>query len=827
MGLKVREDEASERRRYVAIGNSALRLKKADGGASFLVCANYSVWDDKEDRLANELPKSTKQIEIPLSCADLPRIYERLYAAISTATDGIVDDDVPERSEATDADVAPSDAPTTADGEKTAEQDAEAQAAGDPADTEMHANDAAAESAEGAARGETGAQDSAAEPADGGAEGDTNAQDAAAKAADGDAQGETGAQDAATEPTDGGAEGETGAQDSAAKAADGGTEGKTGAQDAATEPTDGDAQGETNVQDSTTKAADGGTEGNTGAQDVATEPTDGGAGGETGAHDSAAKVADGGTEGNTGAQDPATEPADGGTEGDTGAQDVATEPADGGTEGETGAQDVATEPADGGTEGETGAQDSTAKAADGDAQGEKGAQDAATEPADEGTEGNTGTQDSAAKAADGDAQGEKGAQDSATKAVERDAPGETAGRDAAAKAADGNIEGQMDAAKASEATREPPSSETQEVAGVAVVSDGAVSVVIVVPVEGETMEQGAATVESGEANASDAPAQGKTDEPDHAPEVTGVAQEESVAGPEGVAAVAVVHDEVLSVVIAVPVRSVEAEPNESTAEREAAAHAPDERVEGETAGRDAVADGTDGDSAKAADWSVEGETVRNDAAAEEGDVPAEAGTGGQGPSAETAEVAGEVPVEAVADVALVSGERSVVIVVPVPSAEAVSEEARTDGGQASPLSARLHLGDPDEVPPMMHRMQVSVQSFPGPDGEAATQITVAAVPEVREEAGSAGGPAPESGAGPEYAVLSDAEVRVKKRPDSVMYEVATTYGVWATKESWLADEAAAREVPLKVSLPLWDLPRMFECMHAQMKTEHGGPVEER
>ena len=75
--------------------------------------------------------------------------------------------------------------------------------------------------------------------------------------------------------------------------------------------------------------------------------------------------------------------------------------------------------------------------------------------------------------------------------------------------------------------------------------------------------------------------------------------------------------------------------------------------------------------------------------------------------------------------------------------------------------------------------------------------------------------------------MSDAEVRVKKRPDSVMYEVATTYGVWTTKESWLADEAAAREVPVKVALPLWDLPRMFECMHAQMKTEHGGPVEER
>ena len=128
----MREDEASERRRYVAIGNSALRLKKADGGASFLVCANYSVWDDKEDRLANELPKSTKQIEIPLSCDDLPRIYERLYAAISTATDGIVEDDVPERSEATDADVAGSDAATTAtaDGEKTAGLDGPVEADG-------------------------------------------------------------------------------------------------------------------------------------------------------------------------------------------------------------------------------------------------------------------------------------------------------------------------------------------------------------------------------------------------------------------------------------------------------------------------------------------------------------------------------------------------------------------------------------------------------------------------------------------------------------------------------------------------------------------------
>jgi hypothetical protein len=588
------------------------------------------------------------------------------------------------------------------------------------------------------------------------------------------------------------------------------------AQDAAAKTADGDAQGEMNAQDSATKAADGGTEGKTGAQDAATEPADEGTDRKTGAQDAATEPADGGTEGKTGAQDAATEPADENTEGKMGAQDAAIEPADGDAQVETNAQDSATKAADGGTEEKTGAQDAATKPADGGTEGNTGAQDAATEPADEGTEGKTGAQDAATQPAIGDAQGETGVQDGAAKAVDGGAHGETAGHDAAAKAADGGVEGKMDAA-------EPLVPGTQGVAGVAVVSDGAVSVVILVPVEGETMGQGAATVESGEANASDAPAQGKTDEPDHAPEVTGVAQEESVAGPEGVAAVAVVHDEVLSVVIAVPVRSAEAEPTAPTAEREAAAHAPDERVEGETAGQDAAADGADGNSTKAADGPIAGETAGQNAAAETADGGAGAGTGGQGPSAETA----EVPVEAVADVALVSGEGSVVIVVPVPSAEAASEEARTDGGQASPLSARLHMGDPDEVPPMMHRMQVSVQSFPGPDGEAATQITVAAVPEVREDAGSAGGPAPKSGAGLEYAVMSDAEVRVKKRPDSVMYEVATTYGVWATKESWLADEAAAREVPVKVSLPLWDLPRMFECMHAQMKTEHGGPVEER
>jgi hypothetical protein len=624
MGLKVRENEASERRRYVAIGNSALRLKKAEGGASFLVSVNYSIWDDKEDRLANELPKSTKQIEIPLSCVDLPRIYERLYAAIGTATNGLVEDDVPERSDATGVG---SDAATTAtaDGEKTAgpngpveatttEQDAGAQAAEGPADTETHAENTVADTNAGGAEGETGAQDTTAEPADGSAEGETTAQDTAA------------------------------------------------------------------------------------------------------------------------------ETADGGAEGETTAQDTAAEPAAKGAEGETGAQDTTADPADGGAEGET------------------------------------------------------------------------------------------DAAEGTEAAREPPAPGAQGVA-----------VVIIVPVEGATMGQDA-TVESGctpaEAEttgldaAVDAPAQGKTDERDSAP------------GPEGVAAVAVIRDEVsgdVSVVIAVPVRSAEAEPKEETAEREAAAHAPGEPVEGDTAGRDATVDGADGGAEVETDGPIGEERAGQDAAAEAADRGVGAGTDGQTPAAEAAEVARDASVEAVADVALISDGASVVIVVPVPSAEAASDGATEDpsgGGHASPLSARVHMGDPDEVPPMMHRMQVSVQSFPGPDGEPATQITVAAVPKVREEAGaaapevpedagSAGGPAPETGAGPEYAVMSDAEVRVKKRPDSVMYEVATTYGVWTTKESWLADGAAAREVPVKVSLPLWDLPRMFECLHVQMKTEHGGPVEER
>lgn len=129
------------------------------------------------------------------------------------------------------------------------------------------------------------------------------------------------------------------------------------------------------------------------------------------------------------------------------------------------------------------------------------------------------------------------------------------------------------------------------------------------------------------------------------------------------------------------------------------------------------------------------------------------------------------------------------------------------------------------MPPMMHRVQVSVQRFPGPDGETATQLTVSAVPEGTD--GRVADEAEEPSAdGAQYAVLSDGECRVRRRPDSVLYEVSTTFDVWASRESWLADEAPVRTVPVRISLPLWDLPRMYERIHAQMKVDHGGPVEE-
>jgi hypothetical protein len=159
-----------------------------------------------------------------------------------------------------------------------------------------------------------------------------------------------------------------------------------------------------------------------------------------------------------------------------------------------------------------------------------------------------------------------------------------------------------------------------------------------------------------------------------------------------------------------------------------------------------------------------------------------------------------------------------VVVIPVSSGG--------EGEQPSPMSGRVHHGDPDELPPMMHRTQVSIQRFAGPDGETAAQVTISAVPDSVADVASEAPEKPSVG-GAGYAVLSDRELSVRKLPDSILYEVSTTFGVWSTRESWLANEAAERTVLVKVSLALWDLPRMFESMHAQMKADHGGSVEER
>ena len=200
-----------------------------------------------------------------------------------------------------------------------------------------------------------------------------------------------------------------------------------------------------------------------------------------------------------------------------------------------------------------------------------------------------------------------------------------------------------------------------------------------------------------------------------------------------------------------------------------------------------------------------------------------AGAAGKGASEEEVEAPALEAVVIVGTIAGAGGvgeDVSVAIAIPVPIVAPGMDVAGPD--QASPSTRRPHHVDPDEARPMMQRVEVTVKRSPEPDGGADSAAADPAKPTT-----AAGPPDVEGGAAKSgYAVLSDAEYVVKKRPDSVLYEVSTTYGVWASRESWLADEAVARTVPVTVRLPLLDLPLMYTSMRAQMKADHGGPVEE-